>query len=524
MTTGWRFKALTSASAATTLAFYALGIAETISPHLIYQKNGTTANQALGFHVADGGDINGDGTADFIISTTFSQVYVYSGADGTLLYAVGGSTIAGIGDINGDNKSDFITALPGTPTGTAYIFSGANGQFLYSKQGTASGDGFGWSIGGTGDVNGDDRADFIIGAEFADSGSLMNAGAAYVYSGATGQLLFQEFGSTAYERFGWSVSGAGDLNGDGFADFLVGAPLARPNELFLAGSVYAFSGANGELLFRKDGKTAEDNLGYSVAGLGDIDGDGKSDFIVGVFLSDSGGLTNNGSAIIYSGATGSILYQEWGGESFDGFGQAVAAAGDVDGDGTNDFLIGAYLADPNGLADAGSAYVYSGKNGSLLFQIDGDSAGHQLGRDIGGGGDMNQDGRRDFIFAAPGANPNGLLNAGSVYVYGLLATNAKEEEGNRPVKFWLSQNFPNPFNPSTTIHYRLAQREKVTLEIFNLLGERVKVPLDEDQSAGEHTISWDGKDRKGKVLPSGIYLYRLTTKDYSETKKMLLLK
>ncbi len=137
---------------------------------------------------------------------------------------------------------------------------------------------------------------------------------------------------------------------------------------------------------------------------------------------------------------------------------------------------------------------------------------------------MNGDGRTDVIIGAPGADPGGLIDAGSVYVYGLVSTDAPEEKNNRPESFELSQNYPNPFNPTTTIRYFLPKRENVTLEIFNLLGERVRMLADEEQTAGEHTALWDGKDEKGKTLSSGIYFYQLKGKEFSKTKKMIFLK
>ena len=109
-------------------------------------------------------------------------------------------------------------------------------------------------------------------------------------------------------------------------------------------------------------------------------------------------------------------------------------------------------------------------------------------------------------------------------MYGLISTAAPEEDKNRPTQFVLSQNYPNPFNPITTIRYFLPKREKVKLEIFNLLGERVSVLAEEEQPAGERTAVWDGKDKSGKSSPSGIYFYRLTGKDFLEAKKMIFLK
>ena len=176
----------------------------------------------------------------------------------------------------------------------------------------------------------------------------------------------------------------GDVNGDGKADFIVGAPYADPGGRADAGSAYVFSGADGSLLYQKDGGAAGDNFGLSVSAAGDGNGDGKADFIVGAFQADPGGRSGAGSAYVYSGADGSILYQRDGGATGDQIGYSVSAAGDVNGDGKADFIVGANGADPGGRADAGSAYVYSGADGSLLYQKDGVATEDRFGLSVGG--------------------------------------------------------------------------------------------------------------------------------------------
>ncbi|MGH8004225.1 MAG: FlgD immunoglobulin-like domain containing protein [Limisphaerales bacterium] len=104
-----------------------------------------------------------------------------------------------------------------------------------------------------------------------------------------------------------------------------------------------------------------------------------------------------------------------------------------------------------------------------------------------------------------------------------VATSVEERNDRRPANFGL-QNYPNPFNPTTTISYSLPQRAPVRLQVFNLLGQPVRTLAEEDQAAGRHSITWDGTDDKGKILSSGIYFYRLQSKDYVEVNKMLLLK
>ncbi len=407
---------------------------------LLYQKDGDTAGINLGTSVAGAGDVNGDGRADFIIGASAANpggllfagsAFVYSGADGSFLFqkngaALGdrlGQSVASAGDVNGDGRADFIIgatfADPAGPnSGSAFVYSGANGSLLFQKDGTA-GDNLGISVASAGDVNGDGRADYIIGAHLADPGGLGDAGSAYVYSGATGALLYQKDGAAIGDRLGVSVASAGDVNGDGRADFIVGADFADPGSRDTAGSAYVYSGATGSLLYQKDGAATGDRLGLSVASAGDVNGDGRPDFIVGAFVADPGGLNAAGSAYVYSGATGLLLYQMDGTTAGDVFGARVAGGGDVNGDGKADFIIGAKLADPGGFSNAGSAYVYSGANGSLLFQKDGSAVDDFLGASVASAGDVNGDGRADVIISADFADPGGQTDAGSAFVYGL---------------------------------------------------------------------------------------------------------
>ncbi len=515
------------------------------SANLLYQKNGDSTDDNLGYSVAGAGDVNGDGKADFIIGAPYvnqggfldaGSAYIYSGSTGTLLYQKSGPSdndymgwsVSGAGDVNGDSKDDFIVGAPfadtgdGTPTGSAFVYSGADGTLLYQKDGN-NGNLLGTSVAGAGDVNGDGKDDFIIGAPLDGPGGLANAGSAFVFSGATGDTLYRKDGSAAGDFLGFFVAGARDVNGDGKADFIIGAPYASPGGLANAGSAYIYSGADGTLLYQKDGSASGDLLGLSVAGVQDLNGDGKSEFVIGAPFASPGVLTNAGSAYVYSGVDGALLYQKDGAADLDNLGTSVAGAGDVDGDGKADFFIGAPYADSGSLVDAGAAYLYSGADGSLLFEKEG-SESDLLGSSVAGVGDATGDGKAEFILSAPIAQPNGLSGAGTAYVYGFVFTDAPKEKLLRPLKFELSQNYPNPFNPATTIRYALPKAQKITLEIFNIIGQRVKVLENGEQTAGEHTLTWNGTDEKGEIVPSGVYFYKLTGENFRETKKMIFLK
>jgi len=268
-------------------------------------------------------------------------------------------------------------------------------------------------------VNGDGNPDFIAGAPFDSAGGSLYAGSAYVYSGPTGALIYRKAGAGNF--FGNSVAGAGDANGDGKTDFIVGAPFPDTLGSDASGGAYLYSGADGSLLYQKNGAADGENFGSSVAVAGDVDGDGKAEFIVGASLAAPGGALDAGSAFVYSGATGSLLYQKDGAADGDNLGAAVATAGDVTGDGRADFIVGATYADPGGRTDAGSAYIYSGIDGSLLHQKNGLADGDNLGFSVATAGEVTGDGKSDFIIAAPLADPGGALDAGSIYLYGICS-------------------------------------------------------------------------------------------------------
>ena len=289
-------------------------------------------------------------------------------------------------------------------------------SLLYQKDGATAGDRLGYPVSGAGYVNGDGYADFIIGAPYADPSGKAYAGSAYVYSGADGSVLYQKDGTAAADMFGRSLSGAGDVNGDGYADFIIGAAAADPSSKTNAGSAYVYSGADGSLLYRKDGEAANDSLGGSVSGAGDLNGDGYADFIIGAAVADPSSKANAGSAYVYSGADGSLLYQKDGAAVGNMFGISVSGAGDLNGDGYADFIVGASTA-PSSKSNAGSAYIYSGADGTLLYQKDGEAANDNLGTSVSGAGDLNGDGYADFIVGAAGSDPGSKSDAGSAYVY-----------------------------------------------------------------------------------------------------------
>ena len=283
---------------------------------------------------------------------------------------------------------------------------------FYTFTGEAIDDGFGVSVASAGDVNNDGFADLIVGAWGYDAGGF-DAGRAYVFSGQTGDTLYVFTGEAEDDGFGVSVASAGDVDNDGFDDLIVGAYWNDAGG-FNAGRAYVFSGQTGNTIYVFTGEAAEDLFGWSVASAGDVNNDGFDDLIVGAYANDAGG-TNAGRAYVFSGLNGDIIYVFTGEMENDWFGWSVASAGDVNNDGFDDLIVGASISNAGGIT-AGRAYVFSGQNGDTIYVFTGEAAHDGLGFSVASAGDVNNDGFVDLIVGAPGNDSDGN-NAGRAYVF-----------------------------------------------------------------------------------------------------------
>ena len=279
-------------------------------------------------------------------------------------------------------------------------------EILFEINGDDPGDLLGASVDGVGDVDGDGFDDIIVGVQRDDPGGLPNAGTARVYSGATGALIYTFTGAAANGFFGNEVRGTGDVDLDGTPDMIVGGVFEDRNGVFQAGSATVYSGATGAVIHQWIGTVAEAWMGRGVDGAGDVNGDGHADLLVGL-TDDPSGLSS-GSLRVYSGADGSLIYDIPGAAAGDAFGINVAGLGDLNGDGFDDFAAGARNADTNG-SDAGRVTVFSGANGAPMYVYDGEGPDAIL-HIVNDAGDVNADGTPDFLIGSPGADKSFLYS------------------------------------------------------------------------------------------------------------------
>jgi hypothetical protein len=432
-----------------------------------WTAEGEQADANFGRSVSTAGDINGDGYADVIVGAPSydngeadeGQVYLYLGSGAGLSTSPGwinennhgtayfGDSVATAGDVNGDGYADVIIGAYGydngeSSEGRAYLYLGSGDGLSTSPDWTAESNQvtayFGRSVSTAGDVNGDGYTDVIVGALYYDNGEA-NEGAAFLYHGsssgpaAIAGWTAESDQASAY--LGYAVATAGDVNGDGYADVLVGVPLFD-EEAADEGKAFVYHGSASGLAtiparaLPDSGQcSAQELWGRSVATAGDVNGDGFADVIIG---SSSGGRV-----YLYRGsASGLPDYYSWAVSGSGGFGRSVASAGDINGDGFADVIIGANLYD-NGETDEGGAHLYLGSASGLSptpsWSAEGDQADAQFGTSVAAAGDVNGDGWADVIVGAPG-HDNGETDEGGAFVYlgstlGLSATPVWTAEG-----------------------------------------------------------------------------------------------
>jgi FG-GAP repeat len=385
----------------------------------IYKVDG--GGDRIGKQLANAGDVDGDGIDDLIagqdqvdlFGSGSGAVRVYSGLDGALIYNVFwteasgtfGRGVDGAGDVNGDGRADIIVGAPGSSlagsaSGTVVVYSGMDGIGLYQLTGNIDSS-FGASVAGLGDLNQDGFSDFAVGAPGDDTQG-NSAGRVVVYSGLDGTELANLYGNPG-DNLGRVVDAAGDVDADGTPDLVVSAQRAAMGGM--EGYVRVFSGADFSVLLTVTPPVlgVAGLFGRSAAGAGDVNNDGHADIVVGAPIVDANGA-DSGEVYLYSGDTGALIYSV-AGETKSKLGTDLDDLGDVNGDGVADIIVGAVNAPEPGAPgkEPGAALVLSGLDGSTLLVLRGQDANENFGSAVAGLGDITGDGLPDFATGAPKA-------------------------------------------------------------------------------------------------------------------------
>jgi FG-GAP-like repeat/FG-GAP repeat len=416
---------------------------------------GTQPGCGFGCAGATAGDINGDGFSDLLAGAYYwnspesyegAAFLFYGGGDPPALtpswFSEGNqaSSIYGkpaaAGDVNGDGFSDFLVsamAFDGDVTleGKAELYlgssSGSETEPSWVTWGGQYASWYGSGIGGAGDVNGDGYSDIIVGSQGLDIDET-DEGMAYVYhgspSGPSATPDWTAAGDQIHTFFGTSTTTAGDVNGDGFADVIIGAQ-GYDNGENNEGAAYLYLGSEAGLeenpAWQVEGNQAEAFMGFSVSSAGDVNGDGYSDVIVGTHQWDFAGLENIGSAAVYHGSPdGLSLIPDWqafGNAADEKFGNPVISAGDLNGDGYGDVAVGARFY--NG--GVGSVTVYYGSASGLDTVAGEFFFGSQLGQllhKVSSAGDVNGDGYGDLLVGGQGIGAGAPDQGGAFVMFG----------------------------------------------------------------------------------------------------------
>lgn len=393
-----------------------------------FKLNGVIGSDDTGESVGSAGDINGDGFDDLIVGAPHNFDDFYSGAS-------------------------FVVFGKASVFDATISLSSLNGTNGFRLNGVAGGDAAGNAVSSAGDINGDGFDDLLIGAPISDVpkndtgytyvvfGKSSGFSATMELSSLNGSDGFRMHLDKADQLLGWSVSGAGDVNGDHIDDLIIGAPIGERGYVVFGKTsgfnaqldLASLDGSNG---FQMNGLEDGAQFGNGVS-AGDINGDGINDLIVGSYYGGSGtsyvifGKASGFDAILdLSALDGSNGFSVEGAAEGDEAGYSIDNAGDVNGDGFDDVIIGARSAGIDGKA-SGAAYVVFGKadgfeatlslsslDGSNGFRLEGVAEGDKAGRSVSTAGDFNGDGFADVLVGAVGSDANGVDSGAAYVVFG----------------------------------------------------------------------------------------------------------
>ncbi len=515
--------------------------------HLLTTMSGDSVGDQFSV-VSHIGDVNADGFDDVIVGAPggdYAKLFFGGAAFDTIPDLIFkdykqfncqfGCSIAGDGDVNDDGYPDIIIGASSTwigpsfpfeimTTGAAYVYFGGPtidttadltlivGDWLSSTGWYYE---FGRSVAIPGDLNGDGYEDFVVVAPNDDYDA---HGRVYIYYG--GPHLDEQWdilleGEEVFDNFGFSLSKVGDMNNDGPDDVLIGAPMSNntvPNKIYQGGKAYLVYGGN------------EINLNNSIEFIGDTNSYGYGRFVNGLgdvngdSISDLGIMGGQYFKII-SGSNGYILLEISRVNNWFGNYQSICS-GDINIDNYNDIIIS--LEDTSN-DYAGKIEAYLGGSNLIStpnFSIEGNQPQLGFGSSLAFIGDINSDHKPDIGIGQWYTGYPDTIGIRKTFIYSFGDLNSVDGEKDINLnEYVLYQNYPNPFNPITSIQYAIGSKQTVTLKIYDVLGREVATLVNEEKPAGNYEVKFDASN-----IASGIYYYQIKARKFVQTKKMILLK
>ncbi len=513
-------------------------------------------------NMSSAGDVNNDGYDDLLVANPNAnnykgEVYLYYGGNpmdtqfdfvfkGTANYEYFGTALSDAGDVNGDGYDDIII------NGGIYVNIYFGGETLSLTPDVhlteSSVDNFGSQVSNAGDVNGDGYDDIMVSGKNYGANHL---GRVMIYFGGASMDATYDIGLSGqqgYDYFGYALSSAGDINGDGYDDIIIGA------KNYSAGRAYIYYGgatmSTAADVIIDPNESSVDSYGGVVSGIGDINQDGYDDFLVSGYIHIDSHHTGMGKAYIYYGGPGMDTTPEYTFMDYSHYYTNSAtvyasAVGDFNGDGANDFIVSNSEHIANGMV-----FLYSDDNTALPVELttlnayvnDGEvtlnwqtatevnNYGFDVERKQNSGewrkvgfveGSGNSSSPKQYVFTDIEV-PAGKyfyrlkqLDINGAFEY----SNSIEVDLSVPVNYELSQNYPNPFNPTTVIKYSIPEDNFVTIKLYNILGKEIATLVNDYKATGKYKVLLNGSK-----LSSGIYIYSIQAGDFREIKKMVLQK
>jgi FlgD Ig-like domain len=489
-------------------------------PEIIGILRSDTFNTLFGSRIVPAGDQNRDGYDDFFVWDFSPRASLYLGGPALdtvpfLRIDTIQSRISNIGDIDGDSLPDFVSNGRNASQWrlNTYLSGGGIDTVRDLWFGLDTLRPIGFAVNGR-DINASSSEEIILNAS-GQKELLLFELSEPIDSIPDMIITPQNLEWNEFSAIGEGIA-SGDFNGDDTTDLVVSfRSEPEKGELWFYWGGVTFDTIP-DLIIKRPGPNffGAELFGTILVNLGDVNGDGYDDIYA------EGGNGDTTGFIFYTGPNIDTIPDV----TIAGRAEHAAAGGDLNNDGYMD-LITSFAFQANSFSWVN--IYYGGPNMDSLpdIRIDvADVPGFRIlwGMNVAGLGDVNGDGIDDFAVASV-RNERGVVHVFAGV--GLVTDVEIIEEPNLPTTFELYQNYPNPFNPETTIEFSLLKREHVSLEVYNILGQKVRELVNKQLSSGHYRVSWDGTDNSQKLVASGMYYYKLQVgESFAQTKKMILLK